>query len=132
MQPFFCVILGNILIHRAVRPKAGLLKWDVEEDEVKSSSNPSPPMTSDLKGGPRPPTSQPRPGAHPRPPPVGLKPLRPAPLGSNHPLTCTFALDKDGEAAGPKTKLRPFLWNKVLANSDDSMVWNQIKSGAFQ
>ncbi|PKA53540.1 Formin-like protein 11 [Apostasia shenzhenica] len=33
---------------------------------------------------------------------------------------------------GTKTKLKPFFWDKVMANPDQSMVWHQIKSGSFQ
>ncbi|KAK6785007.1 hypothetical protein RDI58_018462 [Solanum bulbocastanum] len=32
----------------------------------------------------------------------------------------------------PKTKLKPFFWDKVLANPDHSMVWLEIKAGLFQ
>lgn len=88
---------------------------------------PSPPTT---KNAPRPP---PPPGggtAPPRPPPLGFKPPRPSPLGSNS--KSTSANVDDGDADGPKTKLKPFFWDKVMANPDSSMVWHQIKSGSFQ
>ncbi|KAL7186442.1 hypothetical protein ACSBR2_028230 [Camellia fascicularis] len=90
---------------------------------------PPPPMPSGMKTGPRPPPP-PRSGAPlPRPPATGSKPLRPPPLGANHPSHTAGAGD---EADGPKTKLKPFFWDKVLANPDQSMVWHQIKSGSFQ
>jgi hypothetical protein len=38
------------------------------------------------------------------------------------------ALDDDA----PKTKLKPFFWDKVQANPEHSMVWNDIRSGSFQ
>ncbi|KAJ6752199.1 hypothetical protein OIU85_002604 [Salix viminalis] len=38
----------------------------------------------------------------------------------------------EDDADAPKAKLKPFFWDKVLANPDDSMVWHQIKSGSFQ
>jgi hypothetical protein len=41
-------------------------------------------------------------------------------------------LGDDADADAPKTKLKPFFWDKVLANPDHSMVWHQIKSGSFQ
>uniref|UniRef100_A0A3Q7HEN1 Formin-like protein n=1 Tax=Solanum lycopersicum TaxID=4081 RepID=A0A3Q7HEN1_SOLLC len=37
-----------------------------------------------------------------------------------------------GESDAPKTKLKPFFWDKVLANPDHSMVWHEIKAGSFQ
>ncbi|KAG7983487.1 hypothetical protein I3843_04G109000 [Carya illinoinensis] len=40
--------------------------------------------------------------------------------------------DLDGESGAPKTKLKPFFWDKVLANPDQSMVWHEISSGSFQ
>ncbi|CAI9773458.1 unnamed protein product [Fraxinus pennsylvanica] len=90
---------------------------------------PPPPIPSGIKTGPRPPPLPPTGGPPPRPPSIGSKPLRPSPLGQNHPSTATST---DGEAAGSKAKLKPFFWDKVLANPDHSMVWHQIKSGSFQ
>ncbi|KAL2472902.1 formin-like protein 5 [Forsythia ovata] len=86
---------------------------------------PPPPMPSGIKTGPHPPPLP------PRPPSLGSKPPRPSPLGQNHPSTAT-STDEQQDAAGPKTKLKPFFWDKVLANPDHSMVWHQIKSGSFQ
>ncbi|KAI3984442.1 hypothetical protein MKX01_034889 [Papaver californicum] len=40
--------------------------------------------------------------------------------------------DAEGDGDAPKTKLKPFFWDKLLANPDHSMVWHQIKSGSFQ
>ncbi|XP_073156123.1 formin-like protein 5 [Henckelia pumila] len=100
---------------------------------------PPPPIPSGIKSGPRPPPPPgagvppprpPPPGAGvppPRPPSMGLKPPRPAP---SHPSTSASADDGDGD--GSKAKLKPFFWDKVLANPDHSMVWHQIKSGSFQ
>nr|CAB3486325.1 unnamed protein product [Digitaria exilis] len=58
--------------------------------------------------------------------PGGPKPRGPPPL------------KKAGNVAGPsaadsnKTKLKPFFWDKVTANADQAMVWDQIKAGSFQ
>lgn len=38
-------------------------------------------------------------------------------------------LDAD---SGAKAKLKPFFWDKVLANPDQSMVWHEISGGSFQ
>ncbi|XP_009772887.1 formin-like protein 5 [Nicotiana sylvestris] len=90
---------------------------------------PPPPIPTRAKAGPRPPPP-PGPGATPpRPPPTGLKPPRPSPLGSN---ASSSASAEGSGADASKTKLKPFFWDKVLANPDHSMVWHQIKSGSFQ
>ncbi|KAL8462625.1 hypothetical protein ACS0TY_033603 [Phlomoides rotata] len=87
---------------------------------------PPPPVPHGGKAGPQPPLP---PGAGvppPRPPPVGLKPPRNIPPGPRNPSA------EESEAGTSKTKLKPFFWDKVLANPDHSMVWHQIKSGSFQ
>ncbi|KAK6151764.1 hypothetical protein DH2020_014399 [Rehmannia glutinosa] len=102
---------------------------------IKSSSGappPPPPIPNAAKAGPRPPPPPP-PGAGvppPRPPPIGLKPPRPVPPGPRHPSTS--ASTEESESGTNKAKLKPFFWDKVLANPDHSMVWHQIKSGSFQ
>ncbi|CAK9142312.1 unnamed protein product [Ilex paraguariensis] len=88
---------------------------------------PPPPMV--LKTGPRPPPPPSSALPPPRPPAMGLKPPRASPLGPRHPSTKASA--QGDEADAPKTKLKPFFWDKVLANPDHSMVWHQIKSGSF-
>ncbi|KAG5581439.1 hypothetical protein H5410_052066 [Solanum commersonii] len=79
---------------------------------------PPPPIPIRAKAGPRPP---PPPGpavTPPRPPPTGLKPPRPSPLGSN----ASSSASVEGSESDPsKTKLKPFFWDKVLANPDHSM-----------
>ncbi|XP_028761768.1 formin-like protein 5 isoform X2 [Neltuma alba] len=95
-------------------------------------------------GPPPPPPSPPmppgtRPGVHPSPPPPpkgGIAPPRPPPpigpkIGQLKSPQNAGA-GSEGEAHAPKAKLKPFFWDKVQANSDHSMVWNQIKSGSFQ
>ncbi|KAM2718453.1 hypothetical protein EV1_030362 [Malus domestica] len=92
--------------------------------------------------GPRPPPPPAPPGPRPPPPPksgvppprpppamaIGSKVARPPPLAPKHPSDAGSEVDGDA----PKTKLKPFFWDKVLANPDHSMVWHQIKSGSFQ
>ncbi|XP_074311028.1 formin-like protein 5 isoform X2 [Silene latifolia] len=80
----------------------------------KKAGPPPPPPPGGKPGGPRAPPP-PKGGAPPRPPPVSVK------AGSS-------AADDNGS----KTKLKPFFWDKVMANPDHSMVWDQIKSGSFQ
>ncbi|GAB2284642.1 hypothetical protein Dimus_019094 [Dionaea muscipula] len=95
---------------------------------------PLPPRQTSGSVAPRPPPGPPppppvkKPGVPPpRPPPPksGVQLPRPPPpkLGLG-----TGSSDDDA----PRTKLKPFFWDKVLANPDHSMVWDQIKSGSFQ
>lgn len=51
---------------------------------------------------------------------MGLRPPRPS------------SVTEGDDADAPRAKLKPFFWDKVLANPDHSMVWHQIKSGSFQ
>ncbi|XP_038897288.1 formin-like protein 5 isoform X2 [Benincasa hispida] len=92
---------------------------------------PPPPPPVPGKAGPRPPGPPPPPKsgiAPPRPPPLAPKgatpPRPPKPFGSGD--------DEMDESGVPKAKLKPFFWDKVLANPDHSMVWHQIKAGSFQ
>ncbi|KAG1368232.1 hypothetical protein COCNU_14G007000 [Cocos nucifera] len=101
---------------------------------------PPPPPPSKMPGAPPPPPPPPNkmPGAPPPPPPKAVLPPRP-PLARSHqppsvgpkpPSGPPFSVNAGTNA--PKAKLKPFFWDKVLANPDQSMVWNQIKSGSFQ
>ncbi|KAJ6741104.1 FORMIN-RELATED [Salix purpurea] len=84
---------------------------------------------------PPPPVAAPRP---PAPPKVGRAPpvppskgkLKPSPLGP-HRQNSSEGDDLDSEEA-PKAKLKPFFWDKVVANRNHSMVWDEISSGSFQ
>lgn len=78
------------------------------------------------------PPPPPRGGRRP-PPPNPPGPSRPSPLGPHHRRTSTgdSSVGSD-ESEAPKTKLKPFFWDKVLASPDQSMVWHEIKAGSFQ
>nr|XP_043629081.1 formin-like protein 5 [Erigeron canadensis] len=94
---------------------------------------PPAPKPFGMNAGPRPP---PPPGAGPPPPPPptgGVPPPRPpgASLRPPRPLAGPSHSSGD-EADASKAKLKPFFWDKVMANPDQSMVWHQIKSGSFQ
>ncbi|CAL0303823.1 unnamed protein product [Lupinus luteus] len=119
---------------------------------------PSPPAPAGVKHGPPPPPPPQAPaGARPRPPPLpppqapagarpGPPPPPPAPtaarpgpppppkgsIAPRPPPPSRVKSEENVEADTPKTKLKPFFWDKVQANPDQSMVWNQIKSGSFQ
>ncbi|KAK2434593.1 formin protein [Trifolium repens] len=104
-------------------------------------SPPPPPAPPGAKPGPPPPPAPAphgaKPGPRPPPPPPpksGVAPPRP-PIGpkvSGLKATANAEAVAEGGADTSKAKLKPFFWDKVQANSDQSMVWNQIKSGSFQ
>ncbi|KAL9255315.1 Formin-like protein, partial [Drosera capensis] len=83
---------------------------------------PPPPLKNVLVPPPRPPP--PMPLVRPPPPMPGIPPPRPPPSKAG-----TSSGDHVMDAA--QTKLKPFFWDKVLANPDHSMVWDQLKSGSF-
>ncbi|XXG71223.1 hypothetical protein AAC387_Pa07g0525 [Persea americana] len=92
------------------------------------SSNPPPPVPAGPpppppRSGPRPPPP-PKVGGPPQPSPGPPRLGRPAPPAPNRP--------GNFESGAPKTKLKPFFWDKVLATPDHSMVWNDIRAGSFQ
>ncbi|KAF6163005.1 hypothetical protein GIB67_021154 [Kingdonia uniflora] len=93
---------------------------------------PPPPIPSATKPGP---------GRPPPPTPALLPPRLPAhfPINLKVPPPSRFGLGKANdvlgskdEAGAPKTKLKPFFWDKVAANSNNSMVWHQLNAGSFQ
>lgn len=101
---------------------------------------PPPPAPAGARPGPPPPPppapTGAKPGPRPPPPPKsGIAPPRaPPPIGPKMAQTIASRpkAAENVEAGAPKAKLKPFFWDKVQANSDQSMVWNQIKSGSFQ
>ncbi|KAF2579708.1 hypothetical protein F2Q70_00008000, partial [Brassica cretica] len=102
----------------------------------KSSPSPPPPPMPSSAGPPRPPPPAPPPGSGgPKPPPPpGPKGPRPPPPMSRGPKAppASSGPASSGDDDAPKTKLKPFFWDKVQANPEQSMVWNDIKSGSFQ
>ncbi|KAI4322835.1 hypothetical protein L6164_022491 [Bauhinia variegata] len=97
---------------------------------------PPPPIPRGSKpGGPRPPGPPPPPaprGARPgaRVPPIGRRGSRRSASGRK--VAENIVDGSQGEAGVPKTKLKPFFWDKVQANSEQAMVWSQLKAGSFQ
>ncbi|KAK8635421.1 hypothetical protein V6N13_004158 [Hibiscus sabdariffa] len=98
---------------------------------------PPPPMPPGAKPGPRPPPPPPGTGLGPPrpPPPMPSGPKVPRPPSG--PQRTSNAISGEGSGSAddgnaPKAKLKPFFWDKVAANPEHSMVWNQIKSGSFQ
>ena len=93
---------------------------------------PPPPPIAPLAPKPPPPPKVAR--APPAPPKAMPGKYQPSPFGLNHRGSndSSEGGDLDGESGAPKTKLKPFFWDKVLANPDQSMVWHEINSGSFQ
>lgn len=108
--------------------------------QIPSNSGPKPPPPPPKPGGsgPKPPPPPPPGGPRPPPPPKGGAgpPRAPPPFGQKvaRPLPSAPKVgdSSESEADAPKAKLKPFFWDKVQANSDQSMVWNQLKAGSFQ
>ncbi|XP_075083999.1 formin-like protein 3 [Nicotiana tabacum] len=71
-----------------------------------------------------PPPNPPKPGNLPKPSPLGAHKRRSSSDGKG--------TESSDESDAPKAKLKPFFWDKVLANPDHSMVWHDIKAGSFQ
>lgn len=105
---------------------------------------------------PPPPPLKPPPGKASAPPPAPLPPLpkpKPAPTppkGPPAPKSSSFMPQANSGSSGnshhmqsdsskanvdtdnAKAKLKPFFWEKVTTNPDQSMVWHQLKAGSFQ
>ncbi|KAM0882689.1 hypothetical protein ACQ4PT_032137 [Festuca glaucescens] len=112
-------------------------------------SGPSPPPAPKASAvpptGPSPP---PDPKAAPPPPPSKSNGPPPPPLKSNGPRPPAMPgssktrpppmkksgnkADADADSSEAKTKLKPFFWDKVTANANQSMVWDHLKAGSFQ
>ncbi|GAV79951.1 FH2 domain-containing protein [Cephalotus follicularis] len=81
---------------------------------------------------PPPPPAKPRPPPPPkaaRPPPA---PPKPSPLGPHRLGHSSEGGELDSDSGAPRAKLKPLFWDKVMANSDQAMVWHEIKAGSFQ
>ncbi|PIM97988.1 hypothetical protein CDL12_29537 [Handroanthus impetiginosus] len=110
------------------------------ESAGKVAPLPLPPgRTAPLPPGPPPPPPKPPAPAPPPPPKIGRRPpnppvpAKPSPLGPHHRRTSTGeSSEASEESEAPKTKLKPFFWDKVLASPNHSMVWHEIKAGSFQ
>ncbi|KAK8460573.1 hypothetical protein SEVIR_2G353700v4 [Setaria viridis] len=88
-----------------------------------------------------PPSAAPPPKAAPPPPlPKSTGPAGPPPpaMPSSSktrpppPMKKSGKVDDGADFHEAKTKLKPFFWDKVTANANQSMVWDHIKSGSFQ
>ncbi|XP_062009516.1 formin-like protein 3 [Rosa rugosa] len=112
-----------------------------DSSEAKSEGTagpPNPPVPPPPgKAAPPPPGPPPPPPLRPRPPPVPPK-NAPKPMAGKtqippkgH-LKANSGDNADAGSESGKTKLKPFFWDKVNANPDQSMVWHELKEGSFQ
>ncbi|GAB2242602.1 hypothetical protein Droror1_Dr00019377 [Drosera rotundifolia] len=86
-----------------------------------------------LKAPPPPP---PKAGPRPPPPPKVVRPPPMPPKGTGNRRGNSLSGEGSeltgGDPDAPRTKLKPFFWDKVLANPEHSMVWDEIRAGSFQ
>ncbi|KAL0319791.1 UNVERIFIED_CONTAM: Formin-like protein 3 [Sesamum radiatum] len=99
---------------------------------------PPPPPTPQPPPTPPTPPPPPKPPAPAPPPPPNIRrppnppvPAKPPPPHHRRSSTGGTSVVSD-ESDAPKAKLKPFFWDKVLANPDQTMVWHEIKAGSFQ
>ncbi|VFQ83283.1 unnamed protein product [Cuscuta campestris] len=92
--------------------------------------SPSPPVPPP----PKPPAPKAPPPPKARLPPNPPKPGAPksSPLGPHRRGQSSGSEGSETGGGSPKTKLKPFFWDKVNASPDHSMVWHDIKAGSFQ
>ncbi|CAH9089249.1 unnamed protein product [Cuscuta europaea] len=99
-------------------------------------SAPPPPLAPPAPAPPppKPPAPKAPPPPKARPPPNPPKPGAPksSPLGTQHKGHSSGSEGCENGGGSPKTKLKPFFWDKVNASPDHSMVWHDIKAGSFQ
>ncbi|KAL0399283.1 UNVERIFIED_CONTAM: Formin-like protein 5 [Sesamum radiatum] len=110
-----------------LKPPPG--RMDPPKPPLGNATSPPPPPAAPVP--PSPPSIKPSSGV-PRPLPRGPPPPPPIPSGIKGGPRPPPPPAEESEAGTTKTKLKPFFWDKVLANPDQSMVWHQIKSGSFQ
>ncbi|XP_048492444.1 formin-like protein 5 isoform X2 [Beta vulgaris subsp. vulgaris] len=108
-------------------PDAGNAQGLHAEKLTAGKSSPPPPAPA------APPPPPPKPKPKPPPPPKGVRPP-PAPpkAGARGRSASSDANDPTGDPDAPRTKLKPFFWDKVVGNAEQSMVWDEIRAGSFQ
>ncbi|WVZ66275.1 hypothetical protein U9M48_015519 [Paspalum notatum var. saurae] len=102
---------------------------------LEPSPQPAPKSQPPAKDAPQPKAAPPPPPQNsngpPRPPPPAMpnsSKTRPPPLMKKS----GNKADAGADSHEAKTKLKPFFWDKVTANANQSMVWDHIKAGSFQ
>ncbi|KAJ4912313.1 formin 3 [Raphanus sativus] len=99
----------------------------------RSSAAPLPPRPAPAVAPPPPHAPPPPPPKSKPPPPAPPKLVRPPPAPPKRQGRSSSGdgSDVDSETGAPKTKLKPFFWDK-MANPDQKMVWHEISAGSFQ
>lgn len=100
------------------------------ESLEETAGTPSLPPLKPPPGGLAPP-----PGLRPPPPPKPCPPMPPKSKLVPPAPRCqgnSASSEPSDESGAPKTKLKPFFWDKVLASPGHSMVWDEISGGSFQ
>ncbi|KAM7270763.1 hypothetical protein ACFE04_029977 [Oxalis oulophora] len=109
-------------------------------DTPPSSESAAPIQLTGLKpppGRPAPPPPGPPPAPPPKPaPPPPPRAIRPPPAppkqAGPHRRGQSGGASADMDNESGRTKLKPFFWDKVMANPDQQMVWHEISDGSFQ
>uniref|UniRef100_A0ACD5V7B8 Uncharacterized protein n=1 Tax=Avena sativa TaxID=4498 RepID=A0ACD5V7B8_AVESA len=91
------------------------------------------PMPSPPPPPPPPPPPMKKAGPPPPAPPKGSLAKIPqlSSVESSHSEGSSASESSEAEVGAPRAKLRPFYWDKVLANPNQSMAWHDIKFGSF-
>ncbi|KAJ0255245.1 Formin [Hirschfeldia incana] len=102
----------------------------------RSAAAAPPPPAAPAPPPPQPPPPPPPKSKPPPPPPKLVRPPPAPPKGAAAPKrqqghSLSGDADVDSETGAPKTKLKPFFWDK-MANPDQKMVWHEISAGSFQ
>ncbi|XP_022140761.1 formin-like protein 3 isoform X2 [Momordica charantia] len=127
---------GNPSIMPPLKPPPG------RQDSQPPDAAPPPSAAAAAAAATAPPAPPPPASRAPPPPPMKVGRPPPAPPGAipGKPQAAPLGPHKrgpsgssmDADSGGQKTKLKPFFWDKVLANPGQSMVWHEISGGSFQ
>nr|CAB3445677.1 unnamed protein product [Digitaria exilis] len=128
-QCFSCCFKGSSGTTPASQVMGGTLENNATSDAPKPTPPPPPPppLPPPIKKAPPPPPGPPK-GSKAR-----LDQLSPVESSRSEGSSAGDQTSESSEAEvnAPRAKLRPFFWDKVLANPDQSMAWHDIKFGSF-
>ncbi|CAL5023871.1 unnamed protein product [Urochloa decumbens] len=128
-QCFSCCFKGSSDATPTSQVIGGTLENNVTSDAPKPMPPPPPPppLPPPIKKAPPPPPGPPK-GSKAR-----LAQLSPVESSRSEGSSAGEQTSESSEAEvnAPRAKLRPFYWDKVLANPGQSMAWHDIKFGSF-
>ena len=129
-QCFSCCFKGSSDTTPTSQVIGGTLENNATSDAPKPMPPPPPPppLPPPIKKAPPPPPGPPK-GSKAR-----LAQLSPVESSRSEGSSAGEQTSESSEADinAPRAKLRPFYWDKVLANPDHSMAWHDIKFSFFQ